>query len=108
MASFYIKRGDVFPKIRCELKDADGSALDLRGAIAVNFYMRARGASALKVNGVADVVNAEAGVVEYGWETADTDTVGNFEAEWEAVFPTGSITVPNRRFLTIRVESDLG
>lgn len=107
-ADFHIKVGDTTPAITSSLLDADGNAVNLTGA-TVKFIMRRKGASTAKVNAAATVVTPLAGTVSYTWITADTDTAGKYEAEWEVTFAGGAKqTFPNNKHLWVEVLRDLG
>jgi len=107
---FVIKRGNLLPVITATLQDANSNAMDLTGATA-KFIMRQVGATLPKVNATAvidpDQVNNK-GKISYTWQTADTDTPGIYEAEWEVTF-TGSKpqSFPNDDYLVLRVLDDL-
>ena len=103
--TFEIKENDTLPVLRATLVEAAGSAINLTGA-TVQFRMRTRGGS-LKVDAAATVVSALAGVVEYTWLPADTDTVGTYDAEWELTYIDGSRTVPTTGFFRVKVSPTL-
>lgn len=106
--TFYIKQNDTSPALRRTLSTSDG-AINLTGAV-VRFHMTKRpGVDPLKVDAVATIVSAAEGVVEYPWSVGDTDTAGNFEAEFEITFADGSVeTVPNTENIRISIFADLG
>lgn len=100
---FYIKQGDLLPYIEVILKNADGTIVNLTGA-TVMFRMAKRG-STPKVNAAATIVgSASDGRVQYQWTSADTDTIGEFRAEWVVTFGNGKTqTHPNDTWHTIRI-----
>ncbi len=110
MEYYVIKRGDTRPPLRYQCLNDDGSPANLTGA-TVRFKMRLAGAAASpKVNAVATIVDAPAGVVSYGspWPTADTDTVGDYLAEFEATWsPTESETFPDDGFFAVLIGEDI-
>lgn len=105
----YITQGDTGPNLVSTLRDSNGDVVNLTGA-TVRFLMTARGGSTLKVNGSASIVgDATGGVVSYAWQSADTDTAGDFNAEFEVTFSGGAKqTFPNSRYLRIQVKPQLG
>ena len=104
MTTFTVKKGDRLPKLRATLLDSSGAAIDLTAA-SVQFRMRPRGGGALKVNAAASVVApATSGVVEYAWGATDTDTEGNFEAEFAVTLAGLVQTVPASGFVLVSVE----
>ncbi len=107
MADIVIKRNDLLPLINHTLKDADG-AIDLSDS-TVKFIMRAAGGGgAVKVNAAATIVSAVDGTVRYTWVGTDTDTAGNFEAEWEITDGASKpLSVPNDRHLRVVITEDL-
>ena len=106
MADFTIGEGDRLPEINATLK-VDGVAIDLTSA-TVKFIM-ADTDGTLKVDAAATVVSAAAGTVKYAWIAADTDTPGEYTAEWEITFSdTRKETVPNGPKLTVQITPQLG
>lgn len=105
MADFSIKRNDLSPAITATLLYGDGTAIDLSGG-TVRFHMRLAGGS-VKVDAAATVVSPTAGTVRYQWLAGDTDTAGDYEAEWEATVGGSPITVPNEGYLTVRIDPDI-
>lgn len=112
MSSFSIKKGDRLPLLTATLKQRVGTAtetaIDLTGA-TVLFLMRNASTEAVKVNAAATVVSAAAGTVSYAWASADTDTVGQYEAEWEITYTASGkkLTVPNSGFDRVLVYEDI-
>ncbi len=109
MSDFSIKQGDLRPALGAVLKLSDDSVVDLSGA-TVKFSMRLKGSTGPpKIDAVAAVIlDANAGLVEYRWQGADTSIIGSFCGEFEVVLP-GSLpqTHPNDGFLLIEVHSDV-
>lgn len=89
---FSIKRNDTLPVI-VEYLSSDVGPINLASAIQVKFHLKK--GSTVKVNGVASVLDAVNGKVEYAWVPTDTDTAGEYKREWEITFPSGVMTVPN-------------
>lgn len=109
MADFDIKRNDTQPFPRAVLGYDDGSEANLSAATSVKFIMRACKTGALKVSAPATIVDAAGGVVEYQWETGDTDTAGKYDYEWEVTWATGRIqTFPGEGYGVINIGADLG
>lgn len=76
----YMKTNDTRPYLQVQLLNPDGSAQDLTGK-AVTFVMKQ--GSTVKIDAAASLVIANEGLVEYRWGgTGDTDTVGEFQAEF--------------------------
>src|SRR5678810_810097 len=95
MADFTISAGDLLPVIQAQLVDENGDPVSLASA-TVKFHMK-QGALTPKVNAVATIVDAPTGMVKYDWVTADTDTAGEYDAEFEVTFTAGTkpLTFPN-------------
>ncbi|HEX7050014.1 MAG TPA: BppU family phage baseplate upper protein [Longimicrobiales bacterium] len=105
MAEFWVKRNDVGGTISTTLSDATGP-VDLTGA-TVAFHLGRAGQPAL-VSAAATVTNAAGGVVSYTWAAGDTDTEGDWQAEWEVTFPSGEVrTFPNDGYDTVHIRADL-
>lgn len=106
---FYIKQDDTLPELNATLLDADGVAIPLLTVSSVRFIMSFGPGQPEKVNAVASIVDASAGTVKYAWDTGDTDTVGEFQGEFQLTFQNGTIlTVPNEEYITIIITGDLG
>lgn len=86
-------------------------AIDLSSATSVYFVMRSASASDTatpKVKATCAIVTANQGIVSYHWGATDTDTVGDFNVEFEIHWSDGTIqTVPNDSYNTITVVEDL-
>lgn len=90
----YLRVGDRLPKLRRQLVDANGAAIDLT-ASTVAFRMWPQTGGALKINnGACAIVDAATGVVEYSWAAIDTDTAGTFLGEFEITLAGLGQTVP--------------
>jgi hypothetical protein len=106
-ADFYWKQHDTAPAIISQLTDSASVPVDLTGA-TVKFHMKAQGAGTLKINAAATVADASSGYVEYQPVTADTDTAGDYQAEWEVVYSSGNKqTFPDPGYLTVTITADL-
>lgn len=107
ITTFSIRRGDLDPPIRPTLEYSDGSPIDLAGVSSVKLLMRRPG-TYNTIEKTAEVYDAENGVVQYAWVAGDTDTPGDYEAEWEVTFANGSkFTAPNRTKTHIMIFDDL-
>lgn len=106
MADFFLKKGDTLPKLAATLKDSEGYPIVLSGA-TVRFKMRKEGTRTSKVDAVATVVDAEEGQVEYAWQAADTDTAGQYEAEWVITNGGNVQRVPNDRFFAVSIQEGI-
>ena len=107
MADFTIKQNDRLPEIQGQCVDADGNPVDLTGATAVAFHMKTAEAGSPKVNSAGVIVDAPTGIVKYAWAAVDTDTAGDYLAEFEVNFGGKTQTFPNVRNLEITVVDDL-
>jgi len=105
--AFYIKQNDTRPIITATLIDGDGSTVNLDGA-TVAFKMRKLGESTAKVDSSATVADATKGKVTYTWSASDTDTVGEYEGEFQVTFAGGGIqTYPNNKYIDIEITDDI-
>lgn len=105
---FTIKRDDRLPEIQATLTDAEDTAVNLSGC-TVRFVMRDKATQETKIDAAATIVTAASGLVKYAWDGDDTDTAGNYQAEWEVQFGDGRLeTFPNYKHLNIKVFEDIG
>lgn len=111
--AFKIKQFDRRPVFVVALKDNFGepseAPVSLTTASTVVFNMRQVGGTALKVNRAgALITNAAGGEVTYNWGTADTATVGSYEAEVEVMWNDGKPeTFPNDSYWEVIVYDDI-
>ncbi len=105
--AFYIKQNDTRPIITATLIDGDGSTVNLDGA-SVSFKMRKLGETVAKVDSSASVADASNGKVTYTWVALNTDTVGEYEGEFQVTFAGGGIqTYPNNSYIQIEILDDI-
>lgn len=105
--TFYIKQNDTRPIMSATLIDGDGSVVNLDGA-SVAFKMRAVGGSTAKVDASATVADATNGKVTFTFSASNTDTVGEYEGEFQVTFAGGGIqTYPNNKYIEIEVVDDI-
>lgn len=105
--AFFIKQNDTSPFMTATLKDASDNAVDILGS-SVQFHMRAVGSTTVKVDAAAVVTDGENGAVKYEWATGDTDTVGQYQAEFEVTYAGGKIeTFPNNSYILVQVVDDI-
>ncbi len=108
MAEFYVKQGDVGREIQTQALDANGNPIDLTTATGVVFHMKRDQDAAAKVNAAATIITAGQGIMGYTWAGTDTDTAGQFKADWRITFSGGSeLTVPTHLYDTVFVDAKL-
>lgn len=108
MASdFTLKAHDRLPSIQATLSSG-GVPVDLTSATSVKFIMKAVQGNTVKVNTAAVIVTPASGVVRYDWLATDTDTPGDYVAEWQVLWPSAKAqTFPTLTYHTITVLADL-
>ena len=107
MIDFSIKQGNTAPAIRSTLKDRNNIPVDITGA-AVRFHMSLESTGAIKVDGAASIIDAAAGVVQYSWTGANTDTAGTYIAEWEVTYSGGTVeTFPSNDYNRVLIAEKL-
>lgn len=111
--AFEIKQNDRRPLFVVVLKDDFGelteAIVNLTTATSAVFNMRAANGGAVKITrGSAAITNAAGGEVTYTWGTADTNTVGTFEAELEILWNDGKAeTFPNDSYWDVSIVDDI-
>ena len=95
--------------LRDNFGEESESIVDLSTATSAVFNMRAKPSGAIKISrGSAGITNAAAGEVTYNWGTADTNTVGNYEAEVEITWNDGKPeTFPNDSYWDVVITDDI-
>jgi hypothetical protein len=106
VADINIKRGEV-RQITNLLKDGTGAALDLTGVTAIKFQMRKKADSTLKIDRAATVVDQPTARVRVTTTAGDTDTIGNYIAEWRVTYAGGDVLVPEEGYITVKIWEDL-
>jgi hypothetical protein len=106
--TFFIKQNDTSPTLDVALRDDRGRAVDITGATVV-FHMRNSLDDSTKVSsGSVTSLSDAQGEVRYAWAAIDTDTAGNFEAEFQVTFSGGTIeTFPNDDYINVIITDDV-
>ena len=103
----WLKQNDTSPAIAHQLLDEAGAAVNLTAA-SVKFMAWLPGAAAAKINAAATITGAATGNVSYTPGASDTDSPGDYLAEWQVTFSGGAIqTFPQSGYLKLRVTDDL-
>jgi hypothetical protein len=103
----YVKQNARRPTAPATLKRGS-NVVDLTTATQVMFKMRPVNGVDLKVNNAATVLTAASGTVEYRWASGDTDTAGEYLAEWEVTWSDGTTeTFPTIDYDVVLITSDL-
>jgi len=106
MPDIQVKQDDREPSVFATLQ-AGGVVIDLTGS-TVKFIMRNRATGTVKVNASATVLSPTAGTVRYDWGATDTDTIGDYDAEFEITTGAGKkFTCPNGKHLDAKVYEDI-
>ena len=106
--TFYIKQNDTRPELDVFLRDDKDRTINVTGA-TVKFNMRNASDNTVKVNlGSVTTVSSTAGRVKYSFSSADTDTSGNFDGEFQVTFVGGQVeTFPNDGYITVIITDDV-
>lgn len=104
--AFSIKQNDTSPSLQATLKDAALNPVDLTGA-TVMFHMKSVDGT-VKIDQEMTVTNESGGVVQYDWQSGDTDTVGTYYVEFEVTYADSSVeTFPNNGNKVVSVVREL-
>jgi hypothetical protein len=106
---FVIKRHATRPYLELSVKNADGTAFDFTGASEVLFSMKDE-AGTLKIDGAAAEFDGALtlGKIRYLWVKADTDTEGEYSAEFDINYPgSDTLTVPIEGDICVRIYTDV-
>ncbi len=104
--AFSIKQNDTSPSLQATLKDAALNPVDLTGA-TVMFHMKSVDGT-VKIDQQMTITNESGGVVQYDWQSGDTDTVGTYYVEFEVTYADASVeTFPNNGNKVVSVVKEL-
>lgn len=102
-----VKQNDRLPALTVTAVQTDGTPYDLTGASIV-FNMRNAETGTVKVSrAAATLVSGPNGTMRYEWAATDLDTVGLYEAEFEATIASKKLSIPTDGFIPIRVLDDI-
>ena len=106
--TFFIKRNDDQPTLDVALRDDKNRPVDVTGASVV-FHMRNTADDTTKISGASvTVLAASKGEGRYSWTTTNTNTAGNFEAEFQVTFSDGGVqTFPNDGYIDVIITEDV-
>jgi len=106
--TFYIKQNDTRPELDVFLRDDKDRTINVTGA-TVKFNMRNASDNSVKINlGSVTTVSSTAGRVKYSFSSADTDTSGNFDGEFQVTFVGGQVeTFPNDGYIKVIITDDV-
>ena len=106
--TFNIKQNDTRPELDVFLRDDKDRTINVTGA-TVKFNMRNASDNIVKVNaGSVTTVSSTSGRVKYSFSTADTDTAGNFDGEFQVTFVGGQVeTFPNDGYIKVIITDDV-
>ncbi len=107
--TFYLKKNDLQPFYRAQVKDSDGAAVDITGATI--YCTMKSDAGVIKINRQTTgiyITAAASGQFEYRWQSGDTNTTGRYSIEFE-VNPAGGgkFTVPVKEQAIILIKESL-
>lgn len=97
-----MKKDDLRPYLQVKLFNPDGTARNVSGDV-VTFVMEDTDGTN-KINAAATQVNGAGGIVEYRWQVGDTDTAGEFRAEFTI---NGIDTFPKEGYIVVSIIDDL-
>lgn len=103
---FLIKRNDTSRSLKFYPKASPAS--NFTGATAV-FNMRERKGST-KVSRASATISSDSGgtYFQFDWSASDTDTAGDFEAEFEVTLANSAVeTYPNSTWIDVKVTEDI-
>ena len=106
--TFFMKRNDDQPTLDVALRDDKNRPVDVTGA-TVLFHMRNTADDTTKISGGSvTVLSASKGEVRDSWSTSNTNTAGNFEAEFQVTFAEGGVqSFPNDGYIDVIITEDV-
>lgn len=108
MVDFYIKQNDTRPNLEAQLKQANGTPINLTTANDVRFHMKVRNDTTVKTNALCTIANATFGNVQYAFTNTDTNTAGHYYGEFVINYSDGKVqTVPTKDYIYIQIVDDI-
>jgi len=95
---FEMSVGDTSPKLEVTCKTKAGVVIPVTGASEIRFIMLSQDKVTEKVNNIANtsIIDGANGIIDYTWQTGDTDTAGVYLSRFKVTFSDGSVeTFPN-------------
>ncbi len=105
---FHIKQGDRLPPLRARtVLNATGQPQDLTGA-TVRVHMRRKTDNVVVIDAAAALdPDSGLGWMIYNWGSGETDTPGDYDAEFEATLGGRPLTTPNDSHFLVRITEQL-
>lgn len=109
---FELKRHATRPYLRFKVTQIDESdvesAFDFTGALTATFLLYDSDGVQKVSSGAIIESPKSSGVLRYMWQSSDTDTAGEFRAEFDVNYGGGvKLTLPLETHLMVRVYEDL-
>jgi hypothetical protein len=105
--TFTITQGDNSPSLVTTLSSEDSSGIDLSNASDVRFIMQdmyERVVIDETLDDAVRIVDEERGIVEFIFSQPETETVGEYEAEFEVTYTNGAVeTFPTDGKIDIKI-----
>lgn len=102
-----LKAGDTYPSLRVKLMD-EGYPFNLTGYTVTISIKRTDSDSAMVDEATATIESENRGIVEYDWQSGDTDDSGTYLAEFVADDGSGdTVTFPNNSYARVYIEDRL-
>lgn len=108
MPMFYLARNDLLPVLSVTPRDSAGAAVPVPDGATVVFSMVSLNGGPAKV--LRQTATASGGTLTFAWRAGDTDTAGDFRAEFEWDNGGKPQTFPNNQQdrLIVRIHPDAG
>ena len=106
MNGYKIKQGDLVPSISAILSSLTPGG-GLVGAVGVSMVWKIKDSVGTPTVSVGRVIDAAKGLVQYDWQSGDTDVAGVYSVEWRVQFPNGNMTFPNVGFASFEIAAKL-
>jgi len=106
-----MKKGDNLPIRELELQEKDSNGdrvpIDLTGS-SIKFYVYDNQTGQLLIDeGNVTITDSVNGLIEYEWQTGDTQETGVHKGEFVVTYADGELTVPNDGFIPVKIVEDL-
>lgn len=105
----YLKTGDTAPPLKIQVLTDAVTPFNLGDSPEILFKMEQVNTtdSPVVISGLGQVVHSGMCVLQYVWQNGDTDTAGDYQAEFKLSTDSGVYSVPSLHYINIKITESL-